>query len=201
MGMLSAMYSGVAGLNAYGRALRSVADNVANLSTTGFKASRANFGGITAQSLSSSGGTPSQEGTGSRVLNMQVLMSQGSLKTTDVSTDMAINGKGFFAVRRVSTVTGTGATNTSQITSSGLRLQGYNVDSSDNLTQLTTDLDTWDYTTSSRIYDSLGVFHNLFYYFQKLTDKPTVTTAGTATVLRVAPCTLTFPRILHQGIG
>ncbi len=252
MGMLSAMYSGVAGLNAHGRALSSVADNIANLSTDGFKASRSNFGDIMVQSLSSGGGSSNQVGTGSRVLNTQALMSQGSLETTDVSTDMAINGKGFFAVRQVSTVTGTGATNNSQTTSSGnvgglyytragqflldkegymvnsggLRLQGYNVDTSGTLVQLpadlrivtqqsdaisTTNLDmsvnlnaqdtktfahttgidpsdtnTWNYTNSSRVYDSLGVSHNLSLYYQKLTDKPTVTPTGTASVWRVS---------------
>ncbi|MFH1035773.1 MAG: flagellar hook-basal body complex protein [Pseudomonadota bacterium] len=252
MGMLSAMYSGVAGLNSHGRALSSVADNVANLSTTGFKASRANFGDIMVQSLSSGGGLSNQVGTGSRVLSVQELMTQGSFETTDVSTDMAINGRGFFAVRRNSTVNGTGATNNSQTTSSGstgglyytragqflldkegymvdangYRLQGYNVDSSGNLTQLATDLriitqqsdavptskldmsvnlnaedtktfahttglvptntDTWSFTNSSRVYDSLGVSHNLSIYYQKLTDLPTVTPAGTATVWRAA---------------
>ncbi|MBI5521272.1 MAG: flagellar hook-basal body complex protein [Desulfarculus sp.] len=252
MGMLSAMYSGVAGLNAHGRALSSVADNVANLSTHAFKASRSNFGDIMVHSLSSGGAVSNQVGTGSRVLNVQSMMTQGSLETTDVSTDLAINGKGFFGVRRVSTVTGTGATNTSQTTSTGnvgglyytragqflldkegymvnpngLRLQGYNVDSEGNLTQLPTDLriitqqsdaipttaldlsvnldaedtktfahttglnpsdlDTWNYTTSSRVYDSLGVAHNLSLYFQKLTDAPTVTPTGTATVWRVS---------------
>lgn len=244
MGMLTSMYAGVAGLNAFSKALSAVADNVANMSTYGYKSNRVNFGDIMVQSLASGGSTSNQVGMGSRVLSVQSMLTSGSFETTDVSTDMAINGKGFFAVRQVNTaaVGSTSSTSTNVyytragnflmdkegylVNPEGLRLQGYNIDSSGNLSSLNEDLrivtqqtaavptskldmslnldasdtttfahttgidpsdsSTYNYTTSSKVYDSLGVAHNLTFYFQKLSDSPTVTPDGTSSVWRVA---------------
>ncbi|MCA1905409.1 MAG: flagellar hook-basal body complex protein [Desulfarculus sp.] len=240
MGMLSAMYSGVTGLNVHGRALSGVADNVANLSTYGFKASRTNFGDIMVQSLTVGGTVVNQSGNGARVQNVQTILSQGSFENTDVSTDMAINGKGFFAVRRTASAA---AVNQGEIyytragqflmdkegyvvNSQGLRLQGYNVDANGKLRLVMEDLrlitqqtdadpttkvdisinlnaqdtksfahttgldpkdgDTYNYMTSTRVYDSLGISHDISLYFQKLTDNPTVTPDGTASTWRVS---------------
>ena len=51
MGVLSSMWTGITGLQAQGEALGVVADNIANANTTGFKASRAEFGDVLSRSL------------------------------------------------------------------------------------------------------------------------------------------------------
>ncbi len=221
MGMLTAMYSGVNGLNVHGRALSSVADNVANVSTHAYKATRTNFGDIMVHSLTVGGTVVEQVGTGAHVINVQNLMTQGSFETTDIPTDLAINGAGFFKVVDTSTVNSTsqGAyyTRAGQFTlddqgylvnPSGYRLQGYNTDSSFTLQQTEEDLQiltqqtqavsttkadfsinldaedtdsyhpsrpvdpddqsTWNYMTSIRVYDSLGVPHDMAVIFQRL---------------------------------
>ena len=99
MAILSAMYSGVSGLTSQGEALSTVADNIANMNTDGFKGSRVNFGDIMVHDLG--GGLSTQIGTGSMVLDTQAAMTQGTLDAPGVSTDMAINGQGFFGCARL----------------------------------------------------------------------------------------------------
>ena len=142
------MFAGVAGLNSHGTALSSVADNISNINTSGYKASRVNFGDVMVQALSMGGTLANQVGTGSRVLTVQNLMTQGSFESTDVNTDLAINGSGFFMVGDP-TSTGTSSsdyyyTRAGQflldsegyvVNTSGYRLIGFNVDSNGNLEQ------------------------------------------------------------------
>ncbi|MGD9124571.1 MAG: flagellar hook-basal body complex protein, partial [Desulfarculaceae bacterium] len=109
MGMLTAMFSGVSGLNSHGRSLSSVADNIANVNTHAYKSNRVNFGDVMVHSLTVGGNVVQQVGTGSRVLNVQNLMTQGSFETTDIPTDLAINGRGFFQVSNPNTQTGDSA--------------------------------------------------------------------------------------------
>lgn len=216
MGMLSAMYSGVSGLAVHGKALSTVADNIANVNTVGFKYSRANFGDIMVESLTVGGAVVSQVGTGARVLNVQSILTQGSFESTDVPTDMAINGRGFFQVVRPSTGE-TSYTRAGQfmldqegymVSALGDRLQGYNVDANGDILQIPEDLriliqqtdavatqlvemsvnldaedlnethpsqaivptdqSTWNYLTPTRVYDSLGVAHDIAVMFQRL---------------------------------
>jgi flagellar hook protein FlgE len=163
------MDAGVSGLNSHGKALSVVADNIANVSTMGFKSSRANFGDIMVRSLTVGGSVVDQVGVGSRILNVQQMMLQGSFESTEVPTDLAISGSGFFKVRdpvTMSTFTGqaqydvngkplnmnTGAsyyTRAGQfivdpegylVNPMGLRLQGYNVDIRGNLNLFPEDL-------------------------------------------------------------
>jgi flagellar hook protein FlgE len=233
MGMLTAMYSGVSGLNVHGRALSSVADNIANLNTHAYKSTRTNFGDIMVHSLTVGGNVVQQVGTGARVLNVQNLMSQGSFESTDIPTDLAINGRGFFQVSNPDSVTGesqgfyyTRAGNFILdkegylVNPTQMRLRGLNVDANGELEQIVediriistqadaiastnidisvnldaedtdyhdqsqpidpTDNDTYNYLTTVRTYDSLGVAHDLAAFFQRV-DEATYTGARPAT--------------------
>ncbi len=157
MGMLSAMYAGVSGLSVHGKALSSVADNVANISTYAYKSTRTNFGDVMVHSLTVGGTVVSQVGTGARVLSVQNLLTQGSFETTDVPLDLAINGNGYFAVKKVatsaeSTDSSSGVTYYTRagqfsldsqgyvVTPTGLRLQGLNADADGTLSQVVSDL-------------------------------------------------------------
>jgi flagellar hook protein FlgE len=84
----------LSGLNAASSDLAVTANNIANASTTGFKASRAEFAEMFA--VSSQGVSNLQSGQGVRVSNVSQQFSQGNVDFTDSSLDLAISGQGFF---------------------------------------------------------------------------------------------------------
>ena len=63
MGISSALFSGISGLNTLGNAMSVIGDNIANVNTIGFKSSRSTFETVLAQSVSGASGT-SQVGRG-----------------------------------------------------------------------------------------------------------------------------------------
>lgn len=95
---ITSLYNGMSGLKSYTTAITSVSDNLANQSTTGFKASRALFGDIMARQFATGVDNAEQVGNGVYV-NTNNVMTQGSIVDTDSSLDLAINGNGFFVVR------------------------------------------------------------------------------------------------------
>jgi len=98
MSVTSSFYSGLSGLDTHATAMRVIGDNIANLHTTGFKSSTVHFADVLGVSLTGvSGGN--QTGAGVRVSSVDANFIQGSLMTTDVATDVAVNGKGFFVVQ------------------------------------------------------------------------------------------------------
>jgi flagellar hook protein FlgE len=98
MSVLSSMNSGVSGLKAESDALSVTGDNIANVNTSGFKAQRAVFEDVLGHSIlaGTSTGLP---GSGVRVGDVQQMFTQGTLSNTGVSTDVALNGDGFFVVK------------------------------------------------------------------------------------------------------
>lgn len=98
MGISSALFSGVSGLNTLGNSMSVIGDNIANVNTIGFKSSRSTFETVLAQSISGASGT-SQVGRGVALSAIDANFSQGSFESTNEPTDMAIGGKGFFMVR------------------------------------------------------------------------------------------------------
>lgn len=97
MSILSAMYSAVAGLGAQSTKLGVISDNIANSSTTGYKRSEVEFSSLVTEQVSkhsySAGGVESNVRT--------QIDRQGLIQGTASSTDMAINGEGFFVVADV----------------------------------------------------------------------------------------------------
>jgi len=98
MSISSAMYTGLTGLSSFGEAMGVVGDNIANLSTTGFKYSQVNFEDLMAQMVSTGSG-PGQEGRGTRISQITPIFSQGSLETSADDVDVAITGTGFLIVK------------------------------------------------------------------------------------------------------
>lgn len=98
MSITSSFYSGLSGLDTHATAMQVIGDNIANLHTTGFKSSNVHFEDVLGVSLTGvSGGN--QTGAGAKISTVDAEFIQGSLMTTNVSTDVAINGKGFFIVQ------------------------------------------------------------------------------------------------------
>ena len=98
MSINRSMYIGLTGMNANSKALNVIGDNIANMNTVGFKASRSVFQEMLGQSLLGSGGTSSMGG-GVGMNSVEKMYEQGALLGTGVSTDMAIAGEGFFALQ------------------------------------------------------------------------------------------------------
>lgn len=104
--MLKSLYSGVSGLQSHQVAMDVESNNIANVNTTGFKYSRANFSDLLAQTSSIAtapqgdlgGKNAVQIGLGSTVNSMTRIFSQGSIQNSDKNTDVAIQGDGFFII-------------------------------------------------------------------------------------------------------
>ncbi|KKL02413.1 flagellar hook protein FlgE [Rheinheimera mesophila] len=86
----------LSGLAAAQKDIDTTANNIANVNTTGFKESRAEFADVYAASVFSSNKTKVGDGVTTSKVAQQ--FSQGSLKFTNNSLDLAITGDGFFAV-------------------------------------------------------------------------------------------------------
>ncbi|MEE9610140.1 MAG: flagellar hook-basal body complex protein, partial [Desulfatiglandales bacterium] len=97
MSLSSSLYSGISGMATLGNAMTVIGDNIANVNTIGFKSSRATFQDVLSQSVSTNAGM-GQVGRGTTLADVSSSFSQGSVETTDNSTDLAIGGEGFFIV-------------------------------------------------------------------------------------------------------
>jgi flagellar hook protein FlgE len=94
--MIGSLFAGISGLSANSTAMTVIGDNIANVNTTAFKSNKSSFANILSQSLGGSG--TSGIGRGVEFWGVSPSWSQGSIENTSNSTDMAINGKGFFMV-------------------------------------------------------------------------------------------------------
>src|SRR5271165_5967973 len=89
----------LSGLDADSTALNTIANDLANLNTTGFKSQTVNFSDLFYQEIGESdSGNLIQEGSGVGVAGIQSQYTQGSIVSTGNSTDVAINGNGFFVL-------------------------------------------------------------------------------------------------------
>ncbi len=96
-----AFYTGLSGLQAHSNAIEVIGNNLANVNTVGFKSSRANFADFFNVSSGHIGGSGStnQVGLGTGLMSIQQLFHQGALQPTEVETDLAIQGSGFFNLK------------------------------------------------------------------------------------------------------
>jgi flagellar hook protein FlgE len=99
-----AFYAGLSGLRANAGRLGVIGNNLANVNTIGFKASRVTFQDIFSQTGGGGGagfngaGNPQQVGLGVQVGGIDLLFNQGALQTTGLVTDVSIQGNGFFVL-------------------------------------------------------------------------------------------------------
>ncbi len=87
---------GLSGLNTSSKSLEVIGNNVANANTYGAKASRAEFSDMYAAALN--GGGSNGIGIGARIGAVAQQFTQGNITTTANNLDLAINGRGFFAL-------------------------------------------------------------------------------------------------------
>lgn len=97
MSLFSTMNTATSGLGAASSRMGIIGDNIANLNTTGFKGSRANFADFLPQDVFGLAG-PTQLGKGAALNSISTQHQQGSIDQSTNALDMAISGNGFFVV-------------------------------------------------------------------------------------------------------
>ncbi|KIL39241.1 flagellar basal body rod protein FlgG [Gordoniibacillus kamchatkensis] len=107
--MLRSLYSGVSGMRGFQTKLDVIGNNIANVNTIGFKASRVMFQDILSQTVAGvtapdqngayGGVNAKQIGLGTAISTIDTVHTQGSAMTTNVPTDLRIAGDGFFMVQ------------------------------------------------------------------------------------------------------
>ena len=107
--MIRALYSAATGMNAQETNIDVISNNLANVNTTGFKKSRAEFQDLIYQYVQEPGSPSSQTttkpsgvqvGLGVKTVSVQKIFTQGDLASTGNQLDIAIEGDGFFQVTR-----------------------------------------------------------------------------------------------------
>src|SRR3569833_1237829 len=102
--MMRSLFSAISGLKNHQTFMDVVGNNIANVNTSAFKESNVSFEDVLSQTVKDAGaaqagraGTnPVQIGLGMQLAGINVVQTQGTLQSTGKSTDMAIQGDGFF---------------------------------------------------------------------------------------------------------
>ncbi len=105
--MLRSLYSGISGMRGFQTKLDVIGNNIANVNTIGFKGGRVMFMDILSQSIAgvtaptdvTGGANAKQIGLGVAISAIDTIHTPGAAMTTNVPTDLRINGDGFFAVK------------------------------------------------------------------------------------------------------
>jgi len=106
--MIRALYTAASGMSAQQMNLDTIANNLANSSTTGFRQLRLQFQDMIYQNLVTPGAAQSQStvsaglqiGLGTKSAATEVILTQGALNQTSNPLDLAIEGPGFFQIQR-----------------------------------------------------------------------------------------------------
>ncbi len=105
--MMRSLYAGVSGLQNHQTRMDVIGNNISNVNTIGFKKGRVNFQDMLSQTMSGAarptedlgGVNPKQVGLGMTIAAIDTIHTQGSLQTTGVMTDLAVQGNGFFILK------------------------------------------------------------------------------------------------------
>jgi len=156
---MRSLYAGVSGLQNHQVRMDVLGNNISNVNTTGFKKGRVNFQDMLSQTMSGAarptdevgGVNPKQVGLGMTIASIDTIHTQGSMKTTGVMTDVAIQGDGFFVEKSgnkefYSRAGAFGLDENGMLVnpSNGLRVQGWNAQNLDGQTFINTAADVDD---------------------------------------------------------
>ncbi len=138
---MPALTSAISGLQNNTTWMDVIGDNIANVSTVGYKETRITFKEAISQTIGAASGSdtannmggvnPEQLGLGVTLGSLDTIMTQGSIQTTGNSTDVAIQGNGFFVLKEGNTTAYTRAGNFyfdndgNLVNSSGALVQGW----------------------------------------------------------------------------
>lgn len=104
--MMRSLFSGVSGLRNHQTRMDVIGNNISNVNTVGFKASRVQFQDVLSQTIAGAasaqgnrGGTnPMQVGLGMGLASIDTIFTDGSFQPTGKGTDLSIQGQGFFVL-------------------------------------------------------------------------------------------------------
>jgi flagellar hook protein FlgE len=104
--MMRSLFSAISGLKNQQLMVDNVGNNIANVNTTGFKSARVTFQDIISQTLRQGTGptaalggrNPMQIGLGVQTGTIDTIVTQGNLQATNKSTDLALQGDGYFVL-------------------------------------------------------------------------------------------------------
>lgn len=104
--MMRALWTAASGMIAQQTNVDTISNNISNVNTAGYKSQRAEFKSLLYQTLQTRTTTangerkpvPAQVGLGARVAAINTMYTQGNLTASELDTDFAIDGAGFFAV-------------------------------------------------------------------------------------------------------
>jgi flagellar basal-body rod protein FlgG len=108
--MLRAMYTAASGMEAQQLNIDTIAHNLANINTSGFKLRRAQFQDLLYQNIRQAGAANTattdipvglQVGLGTKPVATEIIFSQGDFQSTNNPLDLVIQGQGFFQIRQV----------------------------------------------------------------------------------------------------
>ena len=102
MSLFGSLFSGVSALNAQSQAMGIISDNIANLNTTGFKATTARFETLVTTAATETTFSPG----GVRTRPVALVDHQGLVQASASPTDLAISGQGFFVVNSSADLSG-----------------------------------------------------------------------------------------------
>jgi flagellar hook protein FlgE len=203
-----AFNTSISGLQAAQKDMGVISNNIANVSTTGFKRSDSLFAELYTATL---GGAGTQPGSGVTLERIRSDFSQGSFEFTSSQLDLAIDGNGLFVLQNGAETlfTRAGAFRLDNdgfvVTESGATLQGYGADANGQINTALGDLqitnallaqkpteeitfngnldsratapatvpfdatnpDTYNFTSTTTVYDSAGAAHQVTMYFAK----------------------------------
>lgn len=146
--MMRSLYSGVSGLKVHQTRMDVIGNNIANINTIGFKASRTTFSDMLSQIQSAAsspnenlgGINPKQIGLGAAVESIDLIFTDSSPQQTGKNTDLALSGNGLFVLKNGDQYfyTRNGAFEFDEagnyvLPGSGLRVQGWNADDEGNI--------------------------------------------------------------------
>jgi len=143
MGLYNSLNIGVSGLTSFGNAINVIGNNIANVNTLGFKGKNVIFSDVLSEILNLNGANFSnQAGNGVSIGSITTDFSQGNILGTSSATDLAINGNGMFVLsdpangQQYFSRVGNFILDKSRnlISSQGLSVQGWALDSKGNIT-------------------------------------------------------------------
>ncbi|MBI9105137.1 MAG: flagellar hook protein FlgE [Spirochaetales bacterium] len=157
--MMRSLYAGVSGLQNHQVRMDVIGNNISNINTIGFKKGRVNFQDMLSQSMSGAsrptnelgGVNPKQVGLGMSVASIDTIHTQGSMQSTGVTTDLAVQGNGFFVMAGGAKqyYTRAGAFGVDEVgtlvnPSNGMRVQGWMAETIDGEAYINTASDVGD---------------------------------------------------------
>ncbi len=99
MGMFNSLYTSKSGMMAFSEGTNVIGNNLANTNTIGFKSNTVLFSDVMNKAVTGSSFDAASKFAGVQVAKIGRDMSQGQIQSTTTSTDMAISGKGLFALK------------------------------------------------------------------------------------------------------